>query len=122
MRSQHSDPHVGPVLDDLAPLGEVSARRMFGAWGIYIDGAMMAILARGRLWFKVGEGRQGAYEAAGSEPFRPWQDRRTALSYWAVPVEVLEDRARLLAWGRDARQAALEATTARNPGPLLPRR
>jgi DNA transformation protein len=122
LRVLHPDAEVEPILDALAPLGDVSARRMFGAWGIYVDAVMMAILARGRLWFKVDEVNRGAFAEAGSEPFRPWQDRRTVLSYWAVPAEVMEDRARLLSWAREALRAALETTTARRTGPLLPRR
>ena len=122
MRGRHSDPHVGPVLDDLAPLAEVTARRTFGAWGIYVDGAMMAILAESTLWFKVDDGNREAYESAGSQPFRPWQDQRAVLSCRAVPAEVLEDRDRLLSWVRDAHRAALEKATARKTGPLLPRR
>jgi len=122
VRGRRSDPQVAPLLDDLAPLGEVTARRMFGAWGIYIDGAMMAIVAGSTLWFKVDDGNREAYESAGSQPFRPWQDKRTVLSYRAVPAEVLEDRDRLLSWARDAHRAALESATARKTGPLLPRR
>lgn len=36
------------LLDLLSPLGNVSAKRMFGGHGIYKDGLMFGFIARGR--------------------------------------------------------------------------
>ena len=56
------------LLHDLAPLGTVRARKMFGGVGIYYNDVFFAILYRGRLYFKVDDANRPAYEAAGTGP------------------------------------------------------
>jgi TfoX/Sxy family transcriptional regulator of competence genes len=41
------------VLDQLAPLGNITSRPMFGGWGTYWEGVIFAIQYRDRLYFKV---------------------------------------------------------------------
>ncbi len=59
------------VLDLLAPLGVVTARRMFSGYGLYLDRVIFAIITNDTLYLKVDEQSQADYEAAGSAPFRP---------------------------------------------------
>ena len=37
----------------LSALGDVRAKKMFGDWGVYIDGRFAAIIGAGRLYIKV---------------------------------------------------------------------
>ena len=92
------------VLDQLARVPDLRSRRMFGGVGLYSGARFFAIVAADELFFKVGEANRAAYEAAGSEPFRPLADtsRPVSMSYWRVPVEVLEDPAELTEWARAA--------------------
>lgn len=60
------------------------------------------------MWFKVDDGNRADYEAAGSQPFRPF-DSATVMSYWEVPADVLDDRAAIVAWGRKAIDAQLRS-------------
>lgn len=95
------------LLLDLARLGTVLARKMFGGVGIYYNDVFFAILYRGRLYFKVDDANRPAYEAAGMGPFRPFPDKSTTMrSYYEVPVAVQADAAALQAWARQAIQAA----------------
>ena len=67
--------------------------------------------------------RAAAYEAAGSEPFRPVAGREVSMSYWRVPIEVLEDAGELATWALAAIRAAGNAAqkakrkTKRKPKP-----
>jgi DNA transformation protein and related proteins len=97
------------VLDQLAALRELRAKRMFGGIGLYSGERFFGIVAADELFFKVDDGNRGAYEAAGSEPFRPVAGRRVSMSYWRVPIEVLEDPADLRVWAQDAIAAAARA-------------
>ncbi len=54
------------VLDLLAPLGPVTARRMFGGFGITLDGVMFALIADDVLYLKVDDRTRPDYEAAGA--------------------------------------------------------
>lgn len=79
---------------------------MFGGVGLYSGERFFGILAADELFFKVDDTNRPAYEAAGSEPFRPVLDRPVSMSYWRVPIEVLEDPSELAAWAREAIRAA----------------
>src|SRR5213593_319709 len=59
------------VLDQLEELGDVTPRSMFGGVGLYYRGVFFGILARDRLYLKVGDVNRREYEAAGMRPFRP---------------------------------------------------
>lgn len=80
------------VVDRLASLGEVTSKKMFGGVGIFVDGAMFALIdSGGSLFFKVGETNEQAYAGAGSE-------RHGRMPYAEVPAEVWADDASLVEW------------------------
>jgi len=98
---------VETVCERLAPLGQVRARTMFGGWGIYVDGRFCAIVHRDALYFKADEISRAEFEAKGLQPFKPFSDQATVMSYYDAPADVFEDPAEMLAWGRKALEAAL---------------
>lgn len=97
------------VLDQLSGLGAVSSRTMFGGAGIYLNGTMFGLIAYDTLYLKVDDANRGDYEDAGMEPFRPFEETGTVMSYYEVPVDILEDRDDLTAWARKALAAAHKA-------------
>jgi DNA transformation protein len=105
------------VLDQLARVPELRSKSMFGGVGLYSGERFFGIVAADELFLKVDDSNRAAYEAAGSEPFRPLADpkRAVSMSYWRVPIEVLEDPAELAEWARAAIRAA-SAASARKPG------
>lgn len=89
------------VMELLAPLGGVSGRGMFGAYGIYRDGAIFAIISSdSKLYFKVDDSNRPRYEAAGAERFVPRP--KLAMPYYEVPADVIEYREALIEWARGA--------------------
>jgi DNA transformation protein and related proteins len=113
-----TDEFRGFVLDQLASVRELRSRRMFGGIGLYSGGRFFGIVAADELFFKVDDGNRAAYEAAGSEPFRPLADPRRAvsMSYFRVPLEVLEDPVELADWARGAVRAATTPKPRRTAG------
>lgn len=109
-------------LELLAPLGPCTARRMFGGWGIYLDGLMFGLIAAERLYLKVDDDTRAQWEAAGCESFvyeakgRP----RVVMSYQAPPHEAMEAPDFMLPWARLALGAALRAR-AQSARPSRPR-
>jgi DNA transformation protein len=106
---KHSE-YLDYTLELLAPLGQITSRSMFGGYGIYRDGVIFAIVIDETLYFKVTADNQADYMQAGSQPFTySKSDGKTAtMSYWEVPLEVLEDQDQLLAWARKAYATALK--------------
>ncbi len=90
------------VLDQLEDLGDVTARSMFGGVGLYRQGVFFGILARDRLYLKVGDANRSDYEHAGMKPFRPYPNRRGTMRYYEVPLTILESPIDLTAWALKA--------------------
>ena len=94
------------VLDQLVRIPQLTAKAMFGGVGLYSGDAFFGIVAADELFFKVDDSNRAAYVAAGSEPFRPVLARPVSMSYWRVPIEVLEDTGELATWALAAIRAA----------------
>lgn len=95
------------ICDLLSPLGPVTARAMFGGFGVYLDGLMFGLIAWDTLFLKADDRNRPMFEEAGAGPFKPWEDKPMAMPYWEVPADVMEEGAELCAWGRAAFDAAL---------------
>lgn len=98
------------VLDQLKNVGGITARAMFGGYGIYKNGLMFGLIAEKGLYFKVDDGNRLDFEAKKSEPFVYESAGRkpVAMSYWHVPDDVLEDVDALAEWAKRAHDAALK--------------
>lgn len=104
---------VANVLDLLAPWGVVSARRMFGGYGLYRQGLTFAIVADDALYLKADGINKPDFERAGMEPFTyEARNKRIALSYWEAPSELFDDPDAMIAWAQRAFDAALRAKAA----------
>lgn len=74
------------------------ARRMFGGVGLYSGELFFGIVAFDQLWFKVDDTNRSDYEVRGMGPFKPFPDRPTAMSYFEVPADLLDDAEELRVW------------------------
>jgi DNA transformation protein len=92
------------LLELLAPLGPVSARRMFGGVGLFHGGMMFGLIARDELFLKVSDANRPSYEAAGEAPFSydTKHGVNTLQSYWRCPPELLDDPETFRDWARQA--------------------
>ena len=95
------------VIDLLSPWAEVSAKAMFGGFGIYRQGQIFGIILDDMLYFKTDETNRLDYESAGTLPCTyESKGKQIVLSYWQVPDEVLEDEEMLKVWAEKAYQLA----------------
>lgn len=94
--------------EELAPLGPIRIKAMFGGFGLYAGGLFFAIIVDDQLYLKTDQETRPRFEAAGSEPFRYGRrnGKTIALSYFAVPDSALDDARELLEWARLALAAA----------------
>lgn len=99
------------VLEQLAGVKDLRPRAMFGGVGLYAGDAFFGILAADTLYFKVDDGNRGQYEAAGTQPFRPYVGKTMTMPYYQVPAAVLEDADELAAWARASVRVAVRART-----------
>ena len=101
-----SEEYLQFVLDQLAGLKGVSARRMFGGAGLYQGGIMFGLVADDRAYLRVDDSNRSSFEDAGSGPFHPYGTKAT-MPYYEVPVDVLEDPGDFCAWAGEALAAAV---------------
>ena len=86
------------MLDRMAPLGTIVARRMFSGWGIYCDGAIFAIVAKDVIYLKADDAMRADFEALGIPAFKPFADKPMLMPYHALPDAAHDDDDVLLAW------------------------
>jgi DNA transformation protein len=90
------------VLDLFSVWGEVSARKLFGGAGLYRDGKMFGLVADDVVYLKVDESNRAKYEAAGSAPFKPREDKPMVMSFWELPADVFERPEELIEWADES--------------------
>ena len=91
------------LVADLAPLGDVTARKMFGGRGIFCDDVMFALIdTAGTVHLRADDETAEAMETAGST-------RHSRMPYWTVPTTVADNDDLLLEWGRRALDVARAA-------------
>lgn len=89
------------VLEQLAGLGPVRCRAMFGGHGLYANDVFFAIIYDNVLYFKTDGGTATQYVEQGMQAFEP-RPGQTLKNYYEVPTEVLENADMLMAWARQA--------------------
>ncbi|WP_432698688.1 TfoX/Sxy family protein [Marinobacterium sp. YM272] len=101
---------VNWVVDQLQLVGPVVARRMFGGYGLFIDGLMFAIVFDDLLYLKADAQSREAFIERGLGPFTYLRrGKPCSLSYYQVPDEVLESVELMRQWGNQAYGVALRA-------------
>ena len=105
---------IDHLLELLEPFGPLTARRMFGGWGIYAAGPMVAIVIDGELLLKTDPATRAVFEHAGCRPFvYRARGREVPMSYWSVPEAALDSAEAMQPWARLALEAAGRAAAAK---------
>jgi DNA transformation protein and related proteins len=109
----------------LSGVGRPVAKRMFGGWGISVDGMTIAVIAdltklggsNEKLYLKVDDVTKLPFEAAGGKRFEmvSKDGKPMGMNYFTTPDETMESADAMLPWARMAFSCALEAKTKTKP-------
>jgi DNA transformation protein and related proteins len=92
--------------EQLAPLGRISLRRMFGKTGVFCDGVMLAMVSENTLYFRVDDQNRAIFKEA--EAFPPLNYAKKGqtidLAFWRAPERLFDEPDELMAWARAALQ------------------
>jgi len=103
-----SDEFVDYVMELLGPFGTIGTRRMFGAYGVYLDGLMFAIISDDALYLKADAMNRVEFEQAGCEAFGyERKGKRATLGFYRAPADAMDAPELMLPWARTAYAAAL---------------
>lgn len=94
------------VLDQISIIGEVSAKAMFGGYGIYFQDRMFALIADDELYLKADDENRADFETAEFEKFRAYKDKSRTMSYYGIPADLLECPPDLLEWLHKSTEAS----------------
>lgn len=98
--ARDSSLHDYVVGDLLADVSGITSRAMFGGWGIYRDGIFFALIAEGRLYFKVDDQTVDEYTSRGSQAFvyAAPGGKQLVMSYYQLPEAIMDDRSAVARW------------------------
>jgi DNA transformation protein and related proteins len=103
-----SDRFAEFLRDQLAPLGRVAMRRMFGKTGVFCDGFMLGMVRDNTLDFRVDDDNRAVFKEAESFPPLDYQKKGGTidLSFWRAPERLFDEPDELVIWARAALAAA----------------
>ena len=103
-----SDSFAEFLREQLAPLGRVTLRHMFGKTGVFCDGVMLGMVTENTLYFRVDDLNRATFKEA--ESFAPLNyDKKGGtidLAFWRAPERLFDDPEELVTWARAALAAA----------------
>ena len=118
-----SDAFAEFLREQLAPLGHVTTRRMFGKTGVFCDGVMLGMVTDNTFYVRVDDqNRETFKEAASSPPLNYAKRGHTIdLAFWRVPERLFDETDEFIAWAQAA-LAAAHRVAAKRDRPSPPKR
>ncbi|MBR0824142.1 TfoX/Sxy family protein [Bradyrhizobium manausense] len=103
-----SDSFAEFLREQLAPLGSITMRRMFGKTGVFCDGFMLGMVRDNTLYFRVDDHNRATFKEAEAFPPLNYEKKGEAidLAFWRAPERLFDEPDELLAWARAAMAAA----------------
>ena len=98
------------VEEQLAFLGRLSTKSIFGGIGIFVDERLLGIVMDDRLYLHTDTSNLHTYQDRGMPQFKPYPNAfDLTTDHHQVPAEIVDDPGQLKAWGEQALAAAIEA-------------
>ena len=98
------------IVDLMQSIGPVNAKRMFGGYGIFLDGLMFALVSDGLLYLKADTENKDNFIKNKLGVFTYMKKGKEChLSYFQSPEDALEDTDIMSNWANSSYAAALRA-------------
>ena len=105
------------VVDLMQPVGPVYSKRMFGGFGVFLEGLMFGLISDNVLYLKADAENRNEFEEQDLAPLTyNKQGKDMKLSYYQAPEEALEDGEVMTDWAGRAYAAALRAAAGKTRG------
>lgn len=97
-----SESYKDYVVDQLQSLGPVFAKKMFGGYGLFLDGVIFGVIANDEFYLKADDSTRPKYLKMGMKPFNPFEEESHSMTYFEVPIVVLENKYELENWAGES--------------------
>lgn len=105
---------ISYVTEQLAFLGNISSRSIFGGMGVFIDDRLLGVVINEQLYLHTDKSNRDDYVSRGMAQFKPYPNAfDLTTDHHQVPQEIIDDPEQLKAWGQRALVAAIEAARAK---------
>jgi len=103
-----SDSFAEFLREQLAPLGRITMRRMFGKTGVFCDGVMFGMVTENMFYLRVDDHNRAAFQEAAAFPPLNYEKKGNSidLAFWRAPERLFDEPDALVAWARLALAAA----------------
>src|SRR6266567_7460387 len=103
-----SDSFAEFLREQLAPLGRITMRRMFGKTGVFCDGFMLAMVRDNTLYFRVDDDNRATFKEAECFPPLNYEKKGSSidLSFWRAPERLFDEPDELVTGAQIALAAA----------------
>ncbi len=97
-------PDTHPFIDLFGTHGGIQARRMFGGFGMYVDGKIVGIIVRDRIYLKTDDETRKLFIAEKCKPFtyRKKTGKGVSLRHYAIPERLYDEPDTFAHWVRQA--------------------
>ena len=96
------------ILDQLTGIGEFEVKKMFGGIALLYQGSAFAKIKHDKVWLKVGESNRRDFEQQNMPQYTYGKDNARKLNFYETPVDVIEDREKLVDWAKRSMAVALK--------------
>jgi DNA transformation protein len=99
-----SDSFAEFLREQLAALGRITMRRMFGKTGVFCNRLMLGMVRDNTLYFRVDDDNRAAFKEAQSFPPLNYEKKGGTidLSFWRAPERLFDEPDELVTWARAA--------------------
>jgi DNA transformation protein len=102
------------VTEQLAFLGRISNRSIFGGIGIFVEERLLGIVINETLYLHTDKSNLDDYLSRGMEQFKPYPNAfDLTTDHHRVPQDIIDDPEQLKVWGQRALTAAIESAKAK---------
>src|SRR5215470_1894320 len=101
--------------EQLAPVGHITMRRMFGKTGVFCDGVMLGMVTDNTLYLRVDDQNRDRLKEAEAFPPLNYEKQGSLidLSFWRLPERLFDEPDELVSWAEAALAAARRAAAKR---------
>jgi DNA transformation protein len=103
-----SDSFAEFLREQLAPIGQITMRRMFGKTGVFCDGFMLGMVRDNTLYLRIDDDNRATFKEAASFPPLNYEKKGETidLAFWRAPERLFDEPEDLVTWARAALGAA----------------
>jgi DNA transformation protein and related proteins len=105
---------AGYVAEQLASLGKVSSKSIFGGVGVFVDERLLVIVIDEKVYLHTDPSNLDEFVSRGMPQFKPYPNAfDLTTDHHQVPHEIVQDAAQLKSWAQRALDGAVESAKAK---------